>query len=73
MPLRFFAARFSASVLRRDIADPSMSWTMTDADKDNAGYKAAYYPFLPEAPAHGKIRNQLFFDWHVTAVAVPPN
>jgi prepilin-type N-terminal cleavage/methylation domain-containing protein len=54
-----------------DIASPSMSWAMTDADKDNAGSHAAYFPFLPEAPSHGKIRNQIFFDWHITAVAAP--
>jgi hypothetical protein len=38
----------------RDIASPSMSWAMTDADKDNAGSRAAYYPFLPEALPTGR-------------------
>jgi hypothetical protein len=32
---------------------------------------AAYYLFLPEAPSHGNIRNEMFFDWHITAVPVP--
>jgi prepilin-type processing-associated H-X9-DG protein len=26
---------------------------------------ARYFPFIPEEKAHGKYRNQLFFDWHV--------
>ena len=29
---------------------------------------ARYYPYLPKTPAHGNIRNELFFDWHVAAV-----
>jgi hypothetical protein len=52
----------------RDIASPSLSWAMTDADQDNAGPKAAYYKFLPENPSHGSVRNQLYFDWHIIAV-----
>src|SRR5690606_38644825 len=49
----------------RDIRNPSSSWAIIDADQLNAVSLAAYYPFLPKTRAHGKIRNQLFFDWHV--------
>jgi prepilin-type N-terminal cleavage/methylation domain-containing protein/prepilin-type processing-associated H-X9-DG protein len=47
------------------ILNPSSSWALTDADKRNAVSMAAYYPLLPEEKAHGRYRNQLFFDWHV--------
>ena len=52
----------------KDIYNPSLSWALTDADQLNAGYKAAYYKYLPTTPSHGSVRNELFFDWHVTAV-----
>jgi hypothetical protein len=51
----------------REIAFPSLSWALTDADRQNAGPRAAYYKYLPKTPTHGKVRDQLFFDWHVTA------
>ena len=50
------------------IASPSLSWLMTDADQGNASSLGMYYALLPKQPAHGKVRNQLFFDWHVAAV-----
>lgn len=49
----------------RDIRNPSTSWAIVDADQLNAVSLAAYYPFLPKERAHKKVRNQLFFDWHV--------
>lgn len=49
----------------REIRNPSSSWAIVDADQLNAVSLAAYYEFLPKKRAHGKIRNQLFFDWHV--------
>ena len=52
-----------------EIAFPSASWAMTDADQENASSGGAYYDLLPASPAHGKVRNQLFFDWHVMAVS----
>jgi prepilin-type N-terminal cleavage/methylation domain-containing protein len=52
----------------RDIANPSLSWAMTDADQRNAAPQASYYSFLPATPAHGDFRQQLFFDWHVDKV-----
>jgi prepilin-type N-terminal cleavage/methylation domain-containing protein len=52
----------------REIANPSLSWAMSDADQENASSIAGYYSFLPATPSHGKLRNQLFFDWHITAV-----
>ena len=52
----------------QQIASPSSSWALTDVDQEN-GYSAAYYyPYLPLTPAHGSVRNQVFFDWHVEAV-----
>jgi prepilin-type N-terminal cleavage/methylation domain-containing protein/prepilin-type processing-associated H-X9-DG protein len=47
------------------IRNTSQSWALTDADKRNSVSLAQYYPFLPENKAHGRFRNQLFFDWHV--------
>jgi len=52
-----------------EIGGPSTSWALTDADHQNAVPVARYYPFLPATPAHGNVRNQLFFDWHVAAVS----
>ena len=49
----------------RDIRNPSSSWAIVDADQLNAVSLAAYYPFLPKERAHKRVRNQLFFDWHV--------
>ena len=49
----------------REIRNPSATWALVDADQLNAVSLAAYYPFLPKNRAHGKVRNQLFFDWHV--------
>jgi prepilin-type N-terminal cleavage/methylation domain-containing protein len=60
----------AAPKLLRDIYNPSLSWALTDADQENAGPHAAYYPYLPTTPTHGSVREELFFDWHVTAVAV---
>jgi prepilin-type N-terminal cleavage/methylation domain-containing protein len=53
----------------QEIASPSLSWALTDVDQEN-GFSsgAAYYPYLPLTPAHGSVRNELFFDWHVEAV-----
>ncbi|HEY5233163.1 MAG TPA: Type II secretory pathway pseudopilin PulG-like protein, partial [Verrucomicrobiae bacterium] len=54
----------------KEIASPALSWAMTDADQENAATGGRYYDFLPVKPTHGKVRNQLFFDWHVEAVKV---
>ncbi len=51
-----------------EIYIPSSSWAMTDSDQQNAVTIAGYYSYLAPAPAHGNIRNELFFDWHVAAV-----
>lgn len=48
-----------------EIRNPSASWAIIDADQMNAVSLAAYYPFLPRERAHKRVRNQLFFDWHV--------
>jgi prepilin-type N-terminal cleavage/methylation domain-containing protein/prepilin-type processing-associated H-X9-DG protein len=52
----------------RDIANPTVSWAITDADQGNAFTSGRYYPFQPKTPTHGEVRNQLFFDWHVQVV-----
>jgi len=51
----------------KEIYNPALSWALTDADQENAVRSAAYYFFLPVTPAHGNVRDQLFFDWHVAA------
>ena len=52
----------------QQIASPSLSWALTDVDQENGYSAAAYYSYLPLTPAHGSVRNQVFFDWHVEAV-----
>jgi prepilin-type N-terminal cleavage/methylation domain-containing protein/prepilin-type processing-associated H-X9-DG protein len=52
----------------KTIRSPSTSWAMEDADQLNAVSLAQYYTFLSENPAHGTVRNVIFFDWHVEAV-----
>ena len=52
----------------KEIRNPSTSWAMEDADQMNAVSLAQYYPFLPETPAHGTVRNVIYFDWHVEQV-----
>jgi prepilin-type N-terminal cleavage/methylation domain-containing protein/prepilin-type processing-associated H-X9-DG protein len=32
------------------------------------GAAIAMYPFIPKHMAHGRVRNYLYFDWHVAAV-----
>ena len=51
-----------------EIYNPALSWALTDADQQNAARGGVYYPYLPKTPAHGSVRDQLFFDWHVAAV-----
>jgi prepilin-type N-terminal cleavage/methylation domain-containing protein len=53
----------------REIGNPSSSWAMTDADQQNSVAIAGYYSYLSVTPVHGKVRNELFFDWHIAAVA----
>ena len=52
----------------RAIANPTLSWAMVDADQENASTRGPYYKYLPATPAHGSVRNQLYFDWHIAAV-----
>ena len=53
----------------------SSIWAMVDADRmANAGMGGSVD--LPDTPAHGKNRNYLWFDWHVSSENVsasPPN
>jgi prepilin-type N-terminal cleavage/methylation domain-containing protein len=53
-----------------EIYNPSQAWAMVDTDQQNAVNLAAYYPFLPSKPSHRTLRDQLFFDWHVSPVKV---
>lgn len=50
------------------IFGPSSCWAITDVDQENGPSLGQYYDLLPATPAHGKVRNQLFFDWHAEAV-----
>jgi hypothetical protein len=52
----------------QDISTPALCWALTDVDQDNGKSASYYYNYLPVHPAHGGIRNELFFDWHVAAV-----
>lgn len=46
---------------------PSVCWAMADADKGNVNPTLKGWKDLPYQPVHGKVRNQLYFDWHVDA------
>jgi prepilin-type N-terminal cleavage/methylation domain-containing protein/prepilin-type processing-associated H-X9-DG protein len=50
------------------IRNPATSMAMVDTDQQNAVSLATYYSYIPVTPAHGSVRNNLFFDWHVEAV-----
>ncbi len=52
----------------KEIRNPSSSWAMVDADQQNAVSLAQYYTLIPATPAHGALRNELFFDWHVAGI-----
>ncbi len=52
----------------KEITSPTMVWAITDADQQNANDWARFYPYLPDNPSHGTVRNHLFFDWHVEAI-----
>jgi prepilin-type N-terminal cleavage/methylation domain-containing protein len=52
----------------REIANPTLSWALTDVDQENGIAASYYYAYLPSAPVHGQVRNELFFDWHIAAV-----
>jgi prepilin-type N-terminal cleavage/methylation domain-containing protein len=51
----------------REIYNPSLSWALTDVDQQNGFPAAQYFWYQPINPAHGNIRNQLYFDSHVAA------
>ncbi len=45
---------------------PATLFTMTDVDKINIPNPyVGWWTDLPYKPVHGKVRNELFFDWHV--------
>lgn len=50
-----------------EIRGTSTSWALTDIDQENAFPGGLYYQFLSASRVHVTVRNQLFFDWHVTA------
>ena len=52
----------------REIRNPSQSWAITDIDQQNAFPGGLYFRLLSENKVHTKVRNQLFFDWHVQSV-----
>jgi prepilin-type N-terminal cleavage/methylation domain-containing protein/prepilin-type processing-associated H-X9-DG protein len=52
------------------ILRPAASWAVSDVDTNNALSGATYYPYISRVVAHGKVRNLMFFDWHVETVRV---
>jgi hypothetical protein len=47
---------------------PGDAFAMTDVDKMNVpNHQISWWMDLPSKPVHGQVRNELFFDWHVTA------
>jgi len=51
-----------------EIKGPSTAWAITDIDQENAFPGGLYYRFLSASRVHLTVRNQLFFDWHVSPV-----
>jgi prepilin-type processing-associated H-X9-DG protein len=50
-------------------ASPADCPAMADADKGNVNPTLKGWGDLPYQPVHGKSRNQLYFDWHVSSKA----
>jgi prepilin-type processing-associated H-X9-DG protein len=46
---------------------PASIFAITDVDKGNVNPAVSWWSDLPYEPVHGKVRNELFFDWHVEA------
>ena len=65
-----FTDEDEAPKLLHDIYNPTLSWALTDVDQQNGFPAAAYYSYLPASPAHGSVRNELFFDWHISTARV---
>ena len=63
-----FARGDEATKRVHEIRHPADSWAMVDADKENANPVSGYHQFLPATKTHGRVRNTLFFDWHVEGV-----
>ena len=53
------------------LTPPDSTFAITDVDKSlpSLNPTVSWYKWLPDKPAHGKMRNRLFFDGHVEAVA----
>jgi prepilin-type N-terminal cleavage/methylation domain-containing protein/prepilin-type processing-associated H-X9-DG protein len=54
------------------LGSPSSMWFLTEPDKANVDEGCDWQYALPDRPVHGKVRNYLFFDNHVQAIAVGP-
>ena len=47
---------------------PATLWALTDVDKVNIpNPQIDWWSDLPYKPVHGEVRNELYFDWHVSA------
>ena len=51
------------------MAHPAECMAISDADKGNVNPTLPGWSALPYRPVHGKLRNQLYFDWHVGSKA----
>lgn len=49
------------------VTRPASCCAMVDADKGNVNPTLTGWNDLPCQPSHSKVRNELFFDWHVAA------
>jgi len=47
---------------------PSDVFAIVGVDKGNVNPTVSWWSDLPYEPVHGRVRNQLFFDWHVEGV-----
>jgi prepilin-type N-terminal cleavage/methylation domain-containing protein len=52
-------------------SSPSTTFAVTDVDKVNiTNPQVSWWADLPYKPVHGRLRNELYFDWHVGAKKV---
>lgn len=61
----------SNPLMINQLDNPSRTMAISDLDAVNGGTSYASDPGVAPAPVHGQVRNELYFDGRVAAVAVP--
>lgn len=61
----------SSPIMVNQLENPSQTMAITDLDAVNGGPSYANDRGVSSTPVHGRVRNELYFDGRVAAVAVP--